>query len=149
MKGFASLKRFAYVHSGLSLLEEDIPWSASVTEIDLRNNYDITEIPPNAFRTASGLEQLDMSSMGPELAIKEDGFHITSRKGPSLRFYQTLGCVTDIAPNTFGNVAGGALWGNLWLDWCDFPEDVFRVMLKSAFDKGQECKYGEFLMFVR
>ena len=133
------MTRFKYSHSSLSFLEEDIPWSDSVTHIDLGYNTNIKEIPPNAFVSASNLEELKMWSMGGLLAINGNGLRTSSSKGPSFEMYQNGGCVTDIAPNAFGNVAGGALWGNLWIPWCSFPEDVFRVMLKTAFDKGQEC----------
>ena len=141
LKSFTSLKKFTYADSGITALEEGVPWSSSVTEIFFQRNENIKEVASNAFKSASGLEVLDMWSMGPDVAIRENGFRITSQKGPILRFYAD-GCgVNDIAPNAFGNVAGGALWGTLLIDWCYFPEDSFRLMLKTAFDKGKECKY--------
>ena len=49
---------------------------------------------------------------------------------------------SEIAENAFGNVAGGQLWGSISVDWCDFPELTFRLMLKTAFDKGLHGTYN-------
>ena len=87
---------------------------------------------------AKGLVQLDMWAMGSNVSIQEDAFRISSRDGPTLRYYGAGCSASDVAPNAFGNVEGGPLWGKISIDWCDFPELTFRLMLKTAFDKGRQ-----------
>ena len=139
LKDFTSLQSFKFTHSSLAGLEEDIPWPASVTHIDLGYNNDLTEIPPNAFKSASGLERLQIWASGAYI-VRENGLRISSSKGPSFETYQYGDCIKDVESNAFGNVAGGNLWGNMWIPWCTFPEQAFRLMLKTAFDKGQTSK---------
>ena len=139
LKLFNTLEEFSCTDSGLTALEEDIPWSSTVQKLFFQRNYDITTVNSNAFKTATSLKQLDMWGMGAEVAIKGDAFRITSRTGSILQYYGSE-CPSEIASNAFGNVEGGPLWGSISVDWCDFPELTFRLMLKSAFDKGYQGK---------
>ena len=139
------MTNFKFTHSSLAHLKEDIPWPPSVTHIDIGYNNDLKEIPSNAFKSASQLEVLKIWASG-KYSVEENGLRISSSKGPSFETYQYGGCVDNVSSNAFGNVAGGNLWGNLYIPWCVFPEETFRVMLKTAFDKGQQSKSQYYLV---
>ena len=47
---------------------------------------------------------------------------------------------TKYDSNAFGNVDGGKLWTLMNVPSVDFPEDVFRLLLKTHFDKGHQSK---------
>jgi hypothetical protein len=44
--------------------------------------------------------------------------------------------------NAYGNVDGGQLWDEMKITTLDdYPEDVYRLLLKSHFDKGHTSTY--------
>ena len=136
LESFTSLKEFAYRDGSLKSIDADVPWSPTVEVIFMQRNPQITSIGSNAFKPATNLRQLNLWDMGPEVEINENAFRISTQSKPILR-YNGEGCSASmIAENAFGNVVGGQLWGSISIDWCDFPELTFRLMLKTAFDKG-------------
>ena len=75
--------------------------------------------------------------------MREDAFHINSDQRPTLEMYVSNSGSQDLRvaePDVFGNVKGGKLWGAIDVDWPDFTEDVFRLLLKTHFDKGDKGK---------
>lgn len=77
--------------------------------------------------------------------MKSNAFHTTSNypgKTLSISPYNgPNGKFVHFEANAFGNVDGGQLWDKLRLETFDFSEDVFRLMLKSHFDKGHRSNY--------
>ena len=142
LESFTSLEDFTFIDGSLLAIDADIPWSPTVEAIHMQRNPLIISIGSNAFKHATHLKQLNMWDMGPEVVINENAFRISTQDKPVLR-YNGEGCsASEIAENAFGNVAGGQLWGSISVDWCDFPELTFRLMLKTAFDKGLHGTYN-------
>ena len=144
MESFTSLKEFSYIDGNLLEIGDhgiiEIPWSPTVEVIFMQRNPQITSIGSNAFKHATNLKQLNLWDMGPNVVINENAFRISTQDKPFLR-YNGEGCSASvISENAFGNVEGGQLWGSISLDWCEFPELSFRLMLKTAFDKGLHGK---------
>lgn len=134
---FSALTIFILTHTGIETMDSDIPWPVTVQHIDLGYNS-IATIPPHAFSAAQHLVSLTMWSFGPDnghLTIESNGLHITSAHSPKLATYSYASQIT-LKDNAFGNVDGGHLWGEINMRTQDFPEGVFRLMLKSHFDKG-------------
>ena len=48
----------------------------------------------------------------------------------------------ELDSNAFGNVDGGALWQKLSVKTFDFDQEVFRIMLKTHFDKGHQSLFS-------
>ena len=76
-----------------------------------------------------------MLDMNSALVLKANAFHITSQNKPELALtFEDGGAGVQMEDNAFGNVVGGKLWGKLEITVPDFPEGVFRLMLKAHFD---------------
>lgn len=76
-----------------------------------------------------------MLDMNSGLLIRSNAFHLTSQNKPSLALtFLDSGVSAVLEDNAFGNVVGGKLWGKLDITVPDFPEGVFRLMLKAHFD---------------
>ena len=76
--------------------------------------------------------ELSLTGSGNNLLIESNGLHVKSKLNKTLYL---SGNFLDLGANAFGNVDGGELWNHLYLETSDFPEDVFRLFLKSHFDK--------------
>ena len=79
-----------------------------------------------------GLMELSLTGSGNNLLIESNGLHVKSKLNKTLYL---SGNFLDLGANAFGNVDGGELWNHLYLETSDFPEEVFRLFLKSHFDK--------------
>ena len=92
-----------------------------------------------------GLMELSLTGSGNNLLIESNGLHVKSKLNKTLYL---SGNFLDLGANAFGNVDGGELWNHLYLETSDFPEEVFRLFLKSHFDKnsmGIQVTYFFFL----
>lgn len=63
-----------------------------------------------------------------------------SMNEPELRLTSSpvVNAIQNIEDDAFGDVSGGKLWYRLHIALADFPEMAFRLMIKSAFDSGQD-----------
>ncbi len=78
------------------------------------------------------------------LTVNTHGFYTTSPTPPNL--FLSGPNDLDLEEDAFGNIAGGKLWNSLAISTSDFPEDVFRLMLKTHFDKGHDSKISKILV---
>ena len=115
----------------------NIQWSPKISQINLAGNRNLKVIEEHAFSSALGLTQLILSGTS-NLQVRSNGLHI--KNGGAMLFMNDWWSTFD--SNAFGNVDGGELWGKLDITvGNNFPEDVFRLMLKTASDKQQNGKY--------
>ena len=99
---------------------------------------DLTNIESHAFSQAKGLMEISLHGSGDNLLIQSNGLHITSSLNKTLYL---SGDDIELNENAFGNVDGGQLWTYFHIGLSNFPEDVFRLMLKSHYDKGHKSKF--------
>merc|ERR1711917_113136 len=133
------LEGFTYSQSGLTTVEENIPWPKSVRNIDLGYNVNLTLIKSNAFKSASGLISLSMWSSSSMIVFEEKSLYTTA-SNPTFSFYFYGNNISSpmFADDAFGNVAGGNLWDTITMKTSEFREETFRPMLKAAFDKNAD-----------
>lgn len=132
LEQFGQLQQFALTESAIENVPSDISWPNSLHKIDLSWNSELYTIQSHAFSRAPSLMELSLTGSGNNLLIESNGLHVKSKLNKTLYL---SGNFLDLGANAFGNVDGGELWNHLYLETSDFPEEVFRLFLKSHFDK--------------
>ena len=101
---------------------------------------ELTLIQSHAFSSATGLTYLYVNGDNFEIIVESNGFHTTSTDYKTLEFQGNYG--RALQANAYGNVDGGQLWDEIKVNTLDdFPENVYRLLLKSHFDKGHTCMF--------
>lgn len=117
-------------------------WPSSFRRFNMYgNNVEETKIEPDAFYTASNLEIIQILEQ-PEkgLTVATNGFRITSKKASRITIdYNPV----HFDANAFGNEDEGELWSELDVKTNDFPEDVFRQLIKTHFDLGHTSLFND------
>ena len=132
-----NLEVFEMESGGVESIPANIQWSHKIAEINFRGNRNLKLIEEYAFTSASGLTSLLLEGSSDGLQVRSNAFH-KKQAGGVLRMGTGI-----FESNAFGNVDGGELWGSLhFFAGNDFPEDVFRLMIKTAFDKNHDGKYN-------
>ena len=135
-----NLETVSMKSNGFETIPANIKWSPKVWQIDLSDNSNLKVIEEHAFSSALGLNQLLL--LGTDgVQVRSNGFHIKHGDGAAMLMMGDKSSTFE--SNAFGNVDGGELWGSLhFFVGNDFPEDVFRLMIKTAFDKNHDGKYN-------
>ena len=136
---FTKLQEFGMVSTGIESLPSNTPWPNTLHKMELMGNFELYLIEPYAFSNAEGLQLLDLRGSGKGLHIESNGFHSKSNLEKTLEI-SYVDSDTKYDSNAFGNVDGGKLWTTMNVPSVDFPEDVFRLLLKTHFDKGHQSK---------
>ena len=139
MAKFTKLQEFAMISTGIESFPENTPWPNTLYKMEYMGNFDLRTIEPFAFSNAEGLQLLDLRGSGSTLHTKTNGFHSKSNLDKTLDI-SAFSSETKYDSNAFGNVDGGKLWTLMNVPSVDFPEDVFRLLLKAHFDKGHQSK---------
>ena len=121
------------------MLPSDTIWPDSLREIRMVGNQYLQSIEPHTFSHAYGLQLLHLSN-GETMHIKSNGLHSKSRLEKELKLFQYNDVIYD--SNAFGNVDGGELWQKTSIQTEDFNQEVFRLMLKTHFDKGHQSLFN-------
>ena len=133
MNKFSSLETFQFSQSNpLESNHGKVNWPKSLTEIFL-NGSGVLTVEPYFFSLASNLSTLSITSP-VDLKVSTNGFHTTSFRTDKVISINTNSTIYE--SNAFGNVDGGELWQKMDINSNGFPEDVFRIMIKAYFDKG-------------
>ena len=148
MEKFQQLKSLEITSIGLRILPSNIPWPRSLQNITLIGNGNLEIIEPYALQNAQNLENLAFIGTGHNqnnLTFTSNSLQITSA---AVKKTFELATSTEVIfeTNAFGNVDGGQLWDvldisitNYWTK--GFPEEAFRLLLKSHFNKGHKSKF--------
>lgn len=144
MQVFNGLDKFSMTGSALKKIPTEVIWPEKLRSIDFSYNEQLEKIESYAFSSALGLQSLLFIGSGDNLVVQSNGFHTKSKLAKNLHIssddpdepIENL----QLEPNAFGNVEGSELWSGLLIETSDFPEDVFRLMLKTHFDKGHTSK---------
>ena len=136
---FTKLKEFAMISTGMESLPPYTPWPNTLHKMEFMGNFELHSIEPYAFSNAEGLQLLDLRGSGAGLHTKSNGFHTKSNLEKTLEI-SDYDSDTKYDSNAFGNVDGGKLWTTMNVPSVDFPENVFRLLLKTHFDKGHQSK---------
>ena len=139
MAKFTKLQEFAMISTGMESFPSNIPWPNTLYKMEYMGNSELHSIEPYAFSNAEGLQLLDLRGSGAGLHTKSNGFHSKSNLEKTLTI-SDFDSETKYDSNAFGNVDGGKLWTLMNVPSVDFPEDVFRLLLKTHFDKGHQSK---------
>ena len=139
MAKFTKLQEFAMISTGMESFPSNIPWPNTLYKMEYMGNSELHSIEPYAFSNAEGLQLLDLRGSGAGLHTKSNGFHSKSNLEKTLTI-SGFDSETKYDSNAFGNVDGGKLWTLMNVPSVDFPEDVFRLLLKTHFDKGHQSK---------
>ena len=139
MAKFTKLQQFAMISTGMESFPSNIPWPNTLYKMEYMGNSELHSIEPYAFSNAEGLQLLDLRASGAGLHTKSNGFHSKSNMDKNL-IISDYDSDTKYDSNAFGNVDGGKLWTLMYVPSVDFPEDVFRLLLKTHFDKGHQSK---------
>jgi len=137
MAKFTKLQEFAMISTGMESFPSNIPWPNTLYKMEYMGNSELHSIEPYAFSNAEGLQLLDLRGSGAGLHTKSNGFHSKSNLEKTLTI-SDFDSETKYDSNAFGNVDGGKLWTVMNVPSVDFPEDVFRLLLKTHFDKGHQ-----------
>lgn len=145
MEKFTSLQHLSLIASGVESIPASISWPESLIAVEMKWNAKLKVINQFAFSSATKLLTLDLSESGDfDIVIKSNGFHTMSNSpGKSLIWSPYHGPVEPVPvleANAFGNVDGGKLWNKITIETLDFPPEVYRLLLKSHFDKGDTGK---------
>ena len=156
MEKFQQLKSLEITSIGLRILPSNIPWPRSLQNITLIGNGNLEIIEPYAFQNAQNLETLAFIGDGynqNNLTFTSNSLQITSAAIKKTCVVSTIAEVI-FETNAFGNVDGGQLWDvldlaitNYWTK--GFPEEAFRLLLKSHFNKGHTSKFKVIINLCR
>lgn len=140
MQEFRGLHQFTISGSTLKKIPTEVIWPEKLHSVDFSYNERLEVIESYAFSSALGLQNLYLIGSGDNLVVQTNGFHTKSKLAKNLHISSADPSDAienlQLEPNAFGNVEGGELWTGLFMQTSDFPEDVFRLMLKTHFDKG-------------
>ena len=139
LQNFPNLQSLEFSWTGLELLPSGTIWPDSLREIRMEGNQYLQSIESHTFSHAYGLQLLHLSD-GPLIHIKSNGLHSKSRLDKELKLSRYNNVIYD--SNAFGNVDGGELWQNISIQTKDFNQEVFRLMLKTHFDKGHQSLFS-------
>ena len=139
MAKFTKLQEFAMISTGIESFPSNTPWPNTLYKMEFMDSSKLHTIEPFAFSNAEGLQLLDLRASGAGLHTKSNGFHSKSNMDKNL-IISDYDSDTKYDSNAFGNVDGGKLWTLMYVPSVDFPEDVFRLLLKTHFDKGHQSK---------
>ena len=148
MKEFQTLKSLEISSTDLRIVPSNIEWPTSIENITLFSNGNLETIEPYAFSSAANLKRINLIGSGytrKDLILKSNAFHTTSSLQKTFELVTSATVIYE--SNAFGNVDGGQLWDTLDIGASaygisnGFPEEAFRLLLKSHFDKGHESKY--------
>ena len=136
---FTNLETIEMHGNGFEMIPGNITWPSKLREIGMESNWELTLIQSHAFSSATGLTKLYINGANwddnGEIIVESNGFHTTSTNYKTLEFQGNYG--KALRANAYGNVDGGQLWDEMKVTTIDdFPEDVYRLLLKSHFDKG-------------
>ena len=136
---FTKLQEFSMRSTGIEILPFNTPGPNTLHKMEFMGNLKLHSIEPYAFSNAEGLQLLDLRGCGAGLHTKSNGFHSKSNLEKTLEI-SDFDSNTKYDSNAFGNVDGGKLWTSMNVPSVDFPENVFRLLLKTHFDKGHKSK---------
>ena len=136
MDSFHSLQEFSMDSCNLTSIPSNITWHSSVHSISFTNTP-IETIEANAFTLAHGLRSLDILGAADSLTIEENGLHTTSHHAKIL----SADNITHFEKMAFGDADSSVLWTTLDISAQEFPENVFRAMLKAHFDMHHTSKW--------
>ena len=139
MAKFTKLQEFSIRSTGLESIPSNTTWPDTLYKTEYMGNLKLHSIEPYAFSNAEGLKLLDLRGCGAGLHTKSNGFHSKSNLEKTLEI-SDYDSNTKYDSNAFGNVDGGKLWTSMSVPSVDFPENVFRLLLKTHFDKGHQSK---------
>ena len=129
LENFHSLSTFTLIGSNVTEIPSNSTWSPSIHTISLMGNENLQLIEPFAFSSAHGIRNLEI--FGSEnLTISSNGLHSTSHHAKTLR----IDMPSYFESNAFGTFQDSELWTTIDIVTEDFPEDVFRHVLKSHFE---------------
>ena len=138
---FTNLKEFHMQFMDIETVPGFIQWSPSVQTIRLQQCEKLNLIEPFAFSTATNLSFLELYTTGNGLKVKPNGFHTMSKNQKQLlHLWSYSGSATKLEANAFGNENGGELWDSIAIPTTEFPENVFRSMMKTAAEQNAQCK---------
>lgn len=140
LAALVGLEKFYLISSAVPALTSYIPWPASIAEIDLTDNPNISVIPGFAFQKAKHLKSLNLRNLNPALLIQNDGLYTSSAEEPFLSFTSSDELNESemvLEKDIFGFLQEGESWGKLDARFPDFPESAFRLTLKDLFDQGR------------
>ena len=130
--------------NGLEMIPGNTTWSSKLREVNLNGNMELNLIQSHAFSMATGLTKLTINGANAGIVVESNGFHTTSTHYKSLEFQGDYG--KALQANAYGNVDGGQLWNEMKINTIDdFPENVYRLLLKSHFDKGHTSMFYKIL----
>ena len=132
-------KYFSVISCGIEVFPSNTPWPNTLQTMSYMGNMELRTIEPYAFSEAEGIELIDLRGSAYNLTIKSNGFHSKSNLNKTLEI-QGDPFEIEYESNAFGNVEGGKLWNQMNVPSGSFPENVFRLLLKSHFDKGHKSK---------
>ena len=133
---FSSLTKFSMQSNALETVPSGIEWSDKLEDLNFAGN-NIELIEPYAFSSASNVSKINLSGPRP-VHVSTNGFHITSRNVN--KEILISGPPGTYDANAFGNVDGGELWDSIYFNTYEFPENVFRLMIKAHLDKAHSGK---------
>ena len=140
---FTNLAYFELQFMDILTVPGNIQWSKSVNTIKLQHCEKLNLIEPYAFSTATNLTFLELYTTGDGLVVKPNGFHTQSKEPKTLLHMQSYsGESTVLEGNAFGFDSGSELWDLIAIPVKEFPENVFRSMMKGAFEQGKESLLG-------
>ena len=138
---FTNLKEFHMQFMDIETVPGFIKWSPSVQTIRLQQCEKLNLIEPFAFSTATNLTFLELYTTGNGIIVKPNGFHTQSNNEKQLlHLWSYSGSPTKLEANAFGNENGGELWDIIAMPTVEFPENVFRSMMKTAAEQNAPCK---------
>ena len=140
---FTNLAYFELQFMDILTVPGNIQWSKSVNTIKLQHCEKLNLIEPYAFSTATNLTFLELYTTGDGLVVKPNGFHTQSKEPKTLLQMQSYtGDRTVLEGNAFGFDSGSELWDLIAIPVKEFPENVFRSMMKGAFEQNKESLLG-------
>ena len=149
MKNFVNVESVGMQANGFEVVPGFISWPSSLKHINLNGNVHIKKIEEKAFSSAINLETLSLVPMGENATIESNGFHTTSSYPNKKLTYAFTSGYETLQANAFGNVDGGQLWNTLDIVATNFPQDVFRLLLKTHFDKGHSTLFEDSLLMLQ
>ena len=140
---FSNLGQFHLQFMDILSVPGNIQWSKSVNTIRLQHCDHLNLIEPYAFSTATNLTFLELYTTGDGLVVQPNGFHTQSKQPKTLLHLQSYGGdPTVLEGNAFGFDSGSELWDLIAIPVKEFPENVFRSMMKGAFEQNKESLLG-------
>ena len=130
-----SLEYLEMQANGLEMIPGSVEWPPRLQKILLQGNRNLASVGSNAFTSATNLTTLSFEGC-TKLNSESDSFRISSK---SVNKTITLTSVNGTFDgNAFGNIGGGQLWDFIRIADDEFSEEVYRLLLKSYFNKAYE-----------